>query len=574
MASGESIAVWGDFDADGVTSTAVLLEALRDLGGRVEFHIPDRLTDSHGLHIHALQGLISRGVRVIVTCDTGVTDFAAVSYARGLGVDVLVTDHHDLGPELPHANAVVNPKRLPQNHPLHELSGVGTAWKLVEELYARRGNPDRAARGLDLTAVGMVADVAILRDDVRYLVQRGLETLRRNERLGLAALLELAEIPAAGMTEEQIAFGLAPRLNALGRLSEATHAVELLTTHDVVRARTIAQEMEALNVERQLLCNQVTGAAVALIERDPGLLRTPVLVVEHPRWPAGVLGLVAGRLAERYNRPAVVINHSADGQARGSARSVPGVDIRAAIAAQSRLLERFGGHPMAAGVSLAADNIAAFRDGLAQVVGVSSAARPERTIQIGAYVPLSDVSTELAARLERLAPFGAGNPPFVLAARRLKVTAHTTVGRTSEHRRLTVEDELGHTASVMWWRGMDLPLPEGAFDLAYLIRSRNYQGQPEIQIEWLDARPVGDAPAVVTGRAKSIEVTDCRAEPEPEATLRRILSALGEGGLVWSEAVPVSEAPWSPRDRLHRNESLVIWTIPPGPGNSARRWPR
>ena len=573
LVADERIGVWGDFDADGVTSTALLLGSLRDMGGRVEFYVPDRATESHGVHIPSLQKLISRGIGVLLTCDTGSTDYEAISYARGQGVDVIITDHHDLGPQAPRSNAFVNPKRLPFEHPLRELAGVGTAYKLVEELHMRRGQQERAHRELDLVALGQVADVAVLQNDVRYLVQRGIGVIQRTERVGLQSLMEVAGIEPSGVTEQQISFGLAPRLNALGRLSEATAAVELFTTNDIVRARTIATEMEALNVERQLLCNQVMEAAVSIIERDRDLLRHPVLVVDHLNWPAGVIGIIAGRLAQRYNRPTIIISTTSDGKGRGSARSVAGVDIREAIAAQEGLLHRFGGHRMAAGLSLAVGDIPAFRDAMVRTVSEMAGEKPsEPTLDISAYVHFSELSLDLAAQMEKLAPFGAGNPPIHLATREVRIISQTTIGRAEKHRRLTMEDRDGQTATVLWWNGGSQDLPEGPFDLAYTMHTRDFLGHPEIQLHWKGMRSIeGMTTSASPPSLPAIQVTDYRAANRPHDRLQDILSEFEAGQVeVWGEGLDESRSDIHGRDKLDQAEVLVIWTVPPGPQELAQ----
>ena len=570
LRNGDLIGIWGDFDADGVTSTALLLESLRDLGGRVEFYIPDRFTESHGVHVASLQRLISKGVRVLLTCDTGSTDYEAIAYAWGQGVKVIVTDHHDLGPELPRASAFVNPKLLPEEHPLHELAGVGTAYKLVEELYSRQGQPERASRELDLVALGQVADVSVLQKDVRYLVQRGIEVIRGAERIGLRTLMDVAGIRPGSVTEQQISYGLAPRLNALGRLSEATAAIELFTTTDQARARMIATEMEALNVERQLLCSQVMDAAIAVIERNRDWLNDPVLVVDHPNWPGGIVGIVAGRLAQRYNRPVLIISISNDGMARGSARSVPGVDIREAIAAQRHLLERFGGHPMAAGLSLSAGDIPAFREGLGRTVAeMAGRELPEPTLDISAYIALADISLDLAAHIEKLAPFGAGNPPVYLATRGVRIIGHSIIGQSEKHRRLTIEDDAGQTATVLWWHGAVQDLPEGPFDLAYSLHTRDYLDYPEVQLHWESMRPIeGQTSISVSSAEPAIAVIDHRAAHRPLDRLNDVRTGFtGCSVEVWGEGEldVIPEQGIHRRDEVRPADVLVIWTIPPGP---------
>lgn len=557
----ETICVWGDFDVDGQTATTTLLSTLRELGAAVAYHVPNRARESHGVNLTVLKRLIAEGIDLVLTCDTGVTAHRAIAYARSQGIDVIVTDHHDLPPTLPEAYAVINPKMLPADHPLRELPGVGVAYKLAELLYQRAGRVEEAAQYLDLAALGIVADVATQSGDARYLLQRGLQALRRTERVGLRALMESAELDPALLTEEHIGFVLAPRLNALGRLADASTGVELLTTDDLTRARILASELEKLNARRKLLCDQVFQGAQAQIERDPSLLDHPILVLNHPDWPAGVIGIVAGRLAEKYNRPTILISSPPGEPARGSARSVPSCDIHAAIAAQGDMLLRYGGHPMAAGLSIEPERIPEFRRALQRdPQGLLSAVQPP-ALEIDGYMPLSALSLDLVSEIERLAPFGPGNPPLTLASRGVTITGRAIIGRTREHLRLTVEDENG-AAQVLWWRGAGEELPPGRFDLAYTVRASDYRGQRDVQVVWVDARsaPASKAPAPPPVTST---VVDWRAEPNP----RRSLEQLREQGetQVWAEAAHRGQVAGRDRRELGRAETLLIWTAPPGP---------
>ena len=538
----ETICVWGDFDVDGQTSTALLVSALRDLGAQVIYHIPHRQNEGHGINLPYLQQMIDAGATLILTCDTGISAHDAVDYALARGIDMVITDHHNLPSTLPNGFAVVNPKRLPDNHPLHELPGVGVAYKLIEAL-----SGDQPAL-LDLVALGIVADVAMQVRDTRYLLQRGLEALRVTERRGLQAIIDLAEIDAAKIAEEHIAFALAPRLNALGRLGDANAAVELLTTHDLERARVLAQTLEALNGQRRLLVSQVYGAAQAQIEHDPSLLDFNVLILAHPEWHSGVVGIVANRLAEQYNRPAILLVTPPGELAHGSARSVEGVDITTALANNARLLANFGGHTMAAGLSLLPENISALRRALSRAITLTT---PEPTLEIGGYVELAEITLELARNLERLSPFGAGNPPLVLAARDLTIRSHSAVGRGDEHRVVTVEDQNGNKQRVIWWQSGDVP--QGHFDLAFSARNVNYKGEAQMQIEWLDARPVE---GFVEVRVPAFEIVDYRDDPDPLERLRTLTDIL-----VWREVDASVEG--STRLELTPARDLVIWTIPP-----------
>jgi single-stranded-DNA-specific exonuclease len=560
----ERICVWGDFDVDGQTATTVLVSTLRDAGAAVRHYIPIRAQDSHGVSLPKLTSIIEGGVDLVLTCDTGVSEHEAVAYAQSQGVDVIVTDHHDLPAALPQACAVVNPKMLPESHPLRELSGVGCAYKLAEMVYDRAGRSADVSQYLDLVALGLVADVAVQTGDTRYLVQRGLDGLRHTGRLGLQVMMQLAGLNPAWLTEGHIGFQLAPRLNALGRLDDANPIVELLTTGDVTRARILATELEGLNAQRKLLCDQVYQAAQAQIEQDPSLLEYAALVLNHPVWPGGVIGIVAGRLAKRYHRPAILLTTPPDELGRGSARSVVGCDIRAAIAAQAELLHDFGGHPMAAGLSIDPERVDAFRRGLSRTIVETCeglAAEPE--LEIDGFLPLDDLSLELVEEVERLAPFGAGNPPLVLVTEGLSMVSHAAIGRSGEHLQLIVEDRAGNTQKVLWWGGAGEPLPEGRFDLAYTVRASDYRGQRDVQVEWVDARLV--EPPVVPLRpvARAIEVADHRQEVRPKTVLEGLRER--EDVQVWAEAGARAHVKGRDRRELVPAKTLVVWTVPPGP---------
>ncbi len=573
---GERIAVWGDFDVDGQTATALLVEALCQISsylndGRdllLSYQVPLR-NQGHGIDLHTLDELLNRGVTLLITCDTGVDALTAGEAATIRGCDMIVTDHHDLPQRLPPAVAVVNPRRLPLDHPLRHLPGVGVVYKLVEGLFERAGYQDKLAESLDLVALGIVADVVIQVGDVRYLLQRGLDVLKATKRPGLRALVDVAELHLAGMSEEHIAYQLAPRLNALGRLSDANRGVELLLTQDLVQARTLAAEVDGLNYQRRLIAKQVIQAALTQVENTPSLLDHRALVLAGQNWHVGVLGLVAARLAEQFQRPAVVLSLPPEGPARGSARSVPGCDIRSALEQTSALLLRFGGHPGAAGLMMDPANVQQFRKALSRAVTAvwdSNAAVPG--LQVDAYIGLEDVSLDLVMQLERLAPFGPGNPPVQLATHDLRIVDEAVIGREAEHRRLVVADEGGTQQTVIWWRGADETLPEGRFDLAYSVRSQDYRGDMRVQLEWIAARL--REPAIALVRRPSRMIVDWRDEANPRVLLDRLAE---DAPIVWAEGMDpdtLKEIGGANRLDLTQSSVLVIWTAPAGPAELAQ----
>jgi single-stranded-DNA-specific exonuclease len=561
----ERICVWGDFDVDGQTSTTLLVACLRRLGAHVDFHIPVRASESHGVNLPMLSQILDGGAQLVLTCDTGIGAHAAADLARQRGVDMIITDHHDLPPDLPQALAVVNPKLLPEGHPLGTLPGVGVAYKLAEALYEQSGNLSQAEEMLDLVALGVVADVALQVGDTRYLLQRGLRVLRRSQRLGLRAMLELAEINPAWLSEEHIGFVLGPQLNAIGRLGDANPMVEFLTTDDLSRARILALELQGLNARRKLLTDQVFQGAMSQIQADPGLLDLDALVLAHPSWPAGVVGIVASRLVERFQKPVVLIASPADQPGRGSARSVEGVNITRAIAENQELLQGFGGHPMAAGLSIDPQRIPEFRRGLARSVRKQFGdQRREATLPIDGYLALSEITLDLVADLERLAPFGAGNPPLVLASRSLHLQSQAALGRDGEHLALSVEDADGNSRRVIWWQGAGWPLPQGRFDLAFTARASTYGGQRDVQVEWVDFRSIEEPALLLSGPPpEALETQDFRQEAHPLPVLQRLLAEAE--WQVWREAGANEHLDGRDRSQLQPAESLAIWTAPPGP---------
>jgi len=555
---GERVGVWGDFDVDGQTATALLVSALGDVGLTPHYYIPDRETEGHGVYVPKLrQWVTEQRISLVITCDTGIAAHEAVEAARTLGVEMVITDHHQLPPTLPDALACVNPQRLEAGHPLRTLAGVGVAYKLIEAVFARGGAAvSEVERYLDLVALGLIADVALLVEDTRFLTQQGLARLRNSERMGLRALYAAAGLDAESLDERDVAFTIAPRLNALGRLGDANHGVELLITQDNERAQVLANQLEGLNNQRRMLSKQVYAAAENLIQRDASLLDYNALVVAHPHWPGGVIGLVANQLAEAYQRPVVMLS-LADDVARGSARSVEGVDITAVLHSQQHLLLGYGGHAMAAGLRLPAARVQEFRRGLSQAIGTVKQFGDAPALAIDASVALGMVDLSLVEQMRRLAPFGAGNPAPILATNGVSIVKQRKVGRGGEHLVFTVEDGDDHQREVMWW-GFDAEeLPSGSIDLAFTARVNRYKGETKLQLEYVDLRAL--EPQAETTHAQQVFV-DCRANPHEGLAQARARYA---SVIVWHEGGTLDGVEVVARDGLVPCEALVIWSAPP-----------
>lgn len=560
--SDEKIGVWGDFDVDGQTSTAILVSALREIGARHTYHIPIRGPESHGISKPALEKFLTEGVDVILTCDTGSSANESIAYAQSKEIDVVVTDHHQLPEFLPPAFALINPQRLPKGHPLSTLPGAGTAYKFAEALLDKFQLKESAANLRDLAALGIIADLAELYGDSRYLVQSGISLLRSSPRPALAAMLESAEVDPLTVSEEQISFMIAPRLNAVGRLSDANPIVEFLLSEDASEIAVRVNQIEGLNSKRKLLCDQVFSGARSLIEQNPGYLDHPVLLLHHPDWPAGIIGIVASRLVEIYHRPVILLTGASSQPLRGSARSVSGVDITAALHRNESHLLSYGGHPMAAGLSLLEENLAALIRGLDDTVSETIARNEvEDVLLIDQSIYPADVTLELARSLDLLAPYGPGNPPLIFSAERMKLIDTRTVGKLGDHLLVDVEDPEGNLNRLVWWNGSGLSLTEGLFDLAYTPRATNYRGEDQVSLEWVDYRLVKDEIDITAKLPKNtLQNIDLRSN-QPGNQVNQFPDV--SETLVWKEGTIPVELRVFNRLELSPSRNLVLWSVPP-----------
>ncbi len=486
---GEAVAVFGDFDVDGVTAAALLTEALSELGCRVLPYIPDRYAEGYGLNVDALRRLAAQGARLLVAADCGTTAVAEVEEALRLGMDVLVLDHHSLSPRLPQAAALVNPRRPDSRYPHAELASVGLAYKLAEALHDALGRDFPRRRYLELVALGTVADLVPLVGENRWLVAEGLRALSATSRPGLRALAEEAGLGGREVDSWAVGWVLGPRLNAAGRLAHARQALDLLLCRDEAVARDLARTLSALNRERQRLTEAALARARARVESAP--LGSLVFVAD-PETPAGIVGLVAGRLAEEYYRPAFACERG-ETLSRGSGRSIPGFDIAAALRSCSHLFLKHGGHPQAAGFTARSDNleaIAAALTALAERELASTDLTP--CLEIDAVLPLRALRGELVAWLDRLRPHGPGNPEPVFLARGVTVADARPAGADGQHLRLKLRD--GPVTWPAFGRRLGEKAPQQGqrLDVVYSpVRDRDGEGALELRLH--DLRP--SAPA-------------------------------------------------------------------------------
>ncbi|MFH1084534.1 MAG: single-stranded-DNA-specific exonuclease RecJ [Chloroflexota bacterium] len=564
--AGGRIRVWGDFDADGVTATAVLVEALAALGAAADYGVP-RPTEGHGLQARAVDEAIRDGIALLITCDTGIGDADLVARAVAGGVRVIVTDHHDLPERLPPTDAIINPNGLTPAHPLRHLAGVGVAYMLARALLP----PDepRLEATLDLVALGLVADLAQQVGEVRYLIQRGLATMRGGGRPGLVALLRSANLSPDHLSENEISFGLAPWLNSAGRLADADAVVRLLLTRDEPEAAALAGQLEGLNRDRRALAAAVLAQAQGALQADPERARAPALVLEGEGWEPAVLGLVATDLARRYGRPCVLISHRPGAPSIGSARSRPGLDLHAAIAAQRALLLREGGHPMAAGFSIERALVPRLREALlAHLAQQPLALAPAPPLELAAALPWDEVTLDLARQVARLAPFGPGNPRpvFVVAGGTLLRVEPLSIESEGPHRRMILSGPGARPLQATWFNAQELPQPGEDVDLAVQLVVNYWRDRARLELHLVDwrpsvspARPVG--PALVAGR----EIVDLRAAADPLALTADLAARHGDGLAVWAEgmAPPPTNAAARPALAGRRADALAILVPPP-----------
>ena len=487
----ETLAVYGDYDVDGITATCLLTQFLRTLGGQVVSYIPDRTEEGYGLNNHAIDALARQGVTLIVTVDCGITAAQEVEYARALGVDVVITDHHQCKEVLPQAVAVVDPRRPDCSYPFPDLAGVGVALKLALALTAPAQRPQVLLDYGELAAIGTVADVMLLQGENRALVHLGLERLADCSRPGLQALLREAGCPRGQVpTTVTIGYGLAPRINAAGRMEQAGTALELLLTQDPQRGQELAQELCQLNRLRQAIELEIFQHCDQLLTHTPAL-SAPVIVLAGEGWHQGVIGIVASRLAEKYTCPAFMISLDGD-KGKGSCRSFGGFNLFGALECCAPLLDSYGGHELAAGFSIRRDNIPAFRAALCQLVEEFAGHQPmESSLDVDCEIPhCSLLSTQDVESLSLLEPFGSGNPKPVFLLRSVCVLSHTDVGG-GRHLKLklrrdgVVMDAIffsANTAACGIENGQRL-------DIAFTLQINQFRGNRTVQLQLCDLRP-------------------------------------------------------------------------------------
>ena len=507
------IGVYGDYDVDGISATALMCRFLSQVGVRVPYYIPSRLNEGYGLHRKGLEKLKEAGCDTVVTVDCGISAHDAAKEAEQMGVRLIITDHHRPPDELPPSLAVLNPRQRGCEYPFRGLSGVGVAFKLITALRRRLHEGGFATplpnlkQHLDLVALGTVADVVPLRDENHIFVRHGLEILSPPEvaeggfetldrrKAGIRALQAAANFKAQMLNVGHISFTLAPRLNAAGRVGEASFGVELLIADDEGEARSRAEVLEEWNRQRQNLQQEAWEEAVAIMESSGAEARDEAIVLASDKWHPGVVGIVAAKLVEQYHQPSVLI-HVKDGVGKGSVRSAMGLHVYEALDRSSELLIQFGGHKGAAGLKVAEEKIDAFRTRFQEVIrGMKKSGADERELVFDARVDFSEMDVPLLEQLEGMAPFGEENPRPLFCASRVEVAGSPgVVGREGEHLKLNLRQFREEREAIGFGMGALLKEPEGLrgkLDVAFSPGLNRWRGKTRVQLELRAIRPAG-----------------------------------------------------------------------------------
>ena len=488
----EKICVYGDYDVDGITATAVVLLFLREINASVFFYLPNRLQEGYGLDTEALQKIARQGATLLITVDCGISDIEHVQYARTKKLDVIITDHHEPPEKLPPAHAILNPKQQGCSFPFKELAGVGVAFNLIMALrktlrehgFWPQGTAPNLKNYLDLVALGTLADIVPLVDENRILVKSGLEVLGSGSRIGIRALKAVSAVPEGPLSGDAVTYRLAPRINASGRLSTAATAVELLLTEDAGEAQRLARLLHEENSKRQQLERTITAEARAMI-RGEELLKKP-FVLSSSCWHQGVIGICASRMVEEYYRPTVLISiDETTREGRGSARSIHSFDLYRGIKQCAALLTSFGGHKYAAGLTIPADNIPAFEK---QFTDIFTAAMHDEDfipcLEIDAQIPLSAISDDVVEDMGKLAPFGAANPEPLFCSHDLRSYSSMVVG--NGHLKLKIKENGCFYDAIGFNMGTCHTPQEEEIKLAFVPQFNQWQGVKSIQLKLKD----------------------------------------------------------------------------------------
>lgn len=482
----EKIAVYGDYDVDGVTATTILVDALKEIGARVTYHLPDRFSEGYGMNIDVVRKLAAEGVKTIVTCDCGISNFNEINEARRLGMKVVLTDHHTIGEEIPDADVVINFKLLPEGYKARDISGCATAYHLINAIYTELGRDD-AYTYLDLVALSIIADVITVRNEARFLLIQGMPFLLNGSRTGIKALLDL--IGGEIKTEEDIAFQISPRINAAGRMETAAIPVEMLLTKDYDRAYELAQQIDLLNIERKNIQQEIFEEAKRQVEEEKASKN--ILVIYGEGWHHGIIGIVAGKVCETYGKPTLIMTLNEDGETIvGSARSTEDVNIYEVLKKHENYLLKFGGHSGAAGFSLNKSQLKEFVKALETHGDIYLASKEENVVYADMELNLNQINYDLVGRIDSLSPYGEGFDRPIFCNMGLNVIADRVTPKG--HHFPVLEDKEGNKINALLWFGGNESLEGQKISVRYTITESVFNGEKELKLQLNDVIIVED----------------------------------------------------------------------------------
>ena len=530
--SNERICVYGDYDADGVTSTALLYSYLEASGANVIYYIPSRETEGYGMNKNAVKTLSERGVKLIVTVDNGIAANEEIDYAASLGIETVVTDHHTPLKTIPNAVAVVDLHRQDCPSRFKQLSGVGVAFKLVMALEGEYCDCDALLDNYaDLLSLGTIGDIVDLRGENRVFVKRGLQSLLHTDRVGIAALIHASGLEGRELTAGRVSFTLVPRINAVGRLGESGKSVDLLLTEDDVAAREIAQAMDEDNTERRRIENDILEKIDEIILQNPGLTLDRVMVIDGRDWHQGVIGIVASRIKEIYGKPVIIISDNGQ-SAKASGRSIAGFPLCDAVAYCADLLTHYGGHPMAVGLSLASANISLFRKRINEFAA-AYADMPFDTLNIACKLNPASLTVEMADALSLLQPYGAGNPTPVFGFSNMTIADIIPLSN-NKHVKLQLKRQNTRMSAMMFFTASeDFPYRCGdVIDIAATLDINEYGGSRSVSVIVKDVKASGEDTEAML-RSFRVYEEFCRGSVQDKAALRALLPDREDFALVY-----------------------------------------
>ena len=530
--SGEMICVYGDYDADGVTSTALLYSYLETVGANVIYYIPSRESEGYGMNIGAVDTLAEKGVELIITVDNGIAANKEIAHAKSLGIDTVVTDHHMPIDELPNACAVVDLHRPDCPSKFKQLSGVGVAFKLIMALEGEFCDVDMLLDNYaDLLSIGTIGDIVELKGENRVFVKRGLQSIINSDRPGIAALIENSGLTGKPLTAGKVSFTLVPRINAVGRLGLSGKSVELLLTEDYEEAQQIAQAMGDDNAERRQIETEILQKIDIEIQQNPSLVLDKVIVIDGENWHQGVIGIVASRVKEAYGKPAIIISRDGD-NAKASGRSVEGFALCDAVAECSDLLTHFGGHPMAVGLSLESDNIELFRKRINEYAN-SIGSMPFDALNIDFKLNPAGVTLDIAEEIRELQPFGSGNPTPVFGLYNMKINSIIPLSN-NKHLKLIISRADTTLTAMMFFTSTDgFPYKKGdTVDLAVALDVNEYNGNKSVSIIVKDIKASADDTEEILKSQRVFE-DFCRSNPLTAEQLGSIVPTRDDFAVVY-----------------------------------------